>query len=47
MKTKRIGFLALAIILLISAIPMSVAAAETKWNMGSVVNTGKDNGIIL
>lgn len=24
--------------------PMQVGASETKWNMGSVVNTGKDNG---
>lgn len=26
------------------AVPLSIKAEETKWNMGSVRNTGKDNG---
>lgn len=44
MKNKRVFAIALAILVMVTTIPMQVGAAETKWNMGSVVNTGKDNG---
>lgn len=44
MKNKRVVALVVALLVMVTTIPMQVGAAETKWNMGSVVNTGKDNG---
>lgn len=44
MKNKRELVLTVVMIVLFMAIPMQVNSEETKWNMGSVVNTGKDNG---
>ena len=44
MKNKRVFVLGVTLLVMVTTIPMQVGAAETKWNMGSVVNTGKDNG---
>lgn len=44
MKKKGLVALVLGLSVFATSLPMPVKAAETKWNMGSVVNTGKDNG---
>lgn len=44
MKNSRYLTMIMLIALLVIAIPMQAVAKENRWNMGEVVNTGKDNG---